>query len=397
VVIVDPTLQTFSIKCQFTKPSNVTCEQAFYIGKSKFEIILSPKDASTYKITDLVMSSKSKPKPRGNLTRFPKELIVELPKLNRMEIIAYTFDSVVFDDSIAKLEELLLLENKIKTFKSTLTGENSKISYLKLFANGITEIEADFFKGMNGLRRISLDRNQITKINPDAFKHLKMLYRINLSNNPLKTIQVEMFQSIPPNLNELILIKISISEFPNGAFKNFLNLTVIDLFQNNLKSFIARDLELKNCEKLYLGNNKIEKINLNGVAGLRKLLLGSNRLNTFNVTENGLTSCKKIELFKNNISEFTLNNVTNLEEINLESNKLKSISAEMFSEDAMLKKVSFRKNRITSIDKKFMDLLTKPNLTDFIINPCAKEEVISQKKVVNLKRCFKNFEKDDNG
>jgi Leucine-rich repeat (LRR) protein len=329
------------------------------------------------------------------LTKFPTELIAAVPNIREFAIYSYTFDKIEFDDTMANLDVLYVIINKLKTFKSTLTVENAKIRYIDLYYNELSTIEKDTFKNMNEMQIISVSTNRVMTIHPDAFKHMKYLKKLGLDHNPLKIIDLELFQSLQPNLNELILSSTDLYELPKAAFKNFVNLTLIDLQQNRLSTFNARDLQLSFCKTLDLSENKIYNISLHGVTGLVELDLASNFLSVFNSTEIGLTSCMTLKLNKNILRIFDARNLESLDEVDLAYNILTTLSTELFSEGITLKKYDFRSNHIKSIEKKFMKLLGTLLMVCFQGFPCAKEKTVQWwHEVYDLKQCFKNYEKE---
>jgi Leucine-rich repeat (LRR) protein len=204
---------------------------------------------------------------------------------------------------------------------------------------------------MIGLQVVSISCNRITTVHPEAFSHMKKLKKLALDYNPLKSFQVELFQSLQPNLMELILAATNLYEIPDGAFKNLVNLTLVDLQKNKLSNFNARELGLTYSKVLDLEGNKLYNVSLHGVKGLVELDLSSNYLNVFNATENGLTSCMTLKLGSNVLRNFEAKNVDNLDEVDLASNVLTTLSIELFPDGTTLKKYNFRNNHIKSIEK----------------------------------------------
>jgi Leucine-rich repeat (LRR) protein len=388
--------QSFYLSCKIYKvATRVECDEAYLTNKTDFELVLSPKNTSGKDITTISVSALFSPaKAKNNLTRFPVEWVEFFPKLSILQIFYYTMDSIVFDDSMAKLDQLYVTDNKLKLFETTLTAENAEISFLTITNNQLAKIDKDLFKGMNDMIALNLYGNKITSIHLESFAHMKKLEKINLNSNPLKSLPLEFYQSFPANMNQILLGSTGISEIPNGAFKNFNNLTGLSLYKNKLETFIARDVELSFCKLLDLGENMIKQVNFEGLKGLEELKLDYNMLTTFNATEVGLTSCEDLNIKKNNLTDFNLSNVEKLEEVYMESNKLTTIAADMFPEEANLTKLYVSRNQITSIDKNVIDLLAKPDLFGFYFNPCVKDEIINKTKIYYLKQCYKNFEKE---
>jgi Leucine-rich repeat (LRR) protein len=398
VLLIDLSSQSFYFSCreqkkELKKHLPIFCNQAYLTNKTNFELVLSPKNVSSKDVTDIYLWN-SRFQTMNNLTRFPSEMFDVFPKMLGLQIAFYTMESIVFDDSMAKLEDVFIFQSGLKSFKSTLTSENAEISFLNIFFNELSMVDKDTFKGMNDMRELSLSCNKISSVHHESFVHMKMLKKINLSANPLKSLAIELVQSFPANMDQINLAYTRLAEIPNGAFKNYINLTVLSLFKNNLKTFIARDLDLSYCKTLDLGNNTIEQVNFEGLKGLEELKLDNNLLTTFNASDVGLSSCEDISLSKNNLTDFNLANVENLEEVYMDLNKLTTISSELFPQDATLKNVSFQSNQITSVDKKILDLLAKPDLFGLALNPCTKKVTINGKDIFNYKQCFKNFEKE---
>jgi Leucine-rich repeat (LRR) protein len=392
LLTVDPSSQSFYFKCNVDSALKADCVEAKFTGKPEIEFDLKPKNSSLNNIK--AVSIAYRPNERLNLTRFPIELFAALQNLRDIYILSYSFDTIAFDDTMANLESLCTINNDLKTFKSTLMFQNARLINIDLYYNSITTIEKDTFNNMIGLQLVSLRTNRITSIHPEAFRHMNDLKKLVLNNNPLRSLHVELFQSLQPNLYELILAATEMIELPKGAFKNFDNLTLLDLQRNKLSTFDTRELELSYCKTLKLAENQIKSVSLNGVKGLVELNLSSNSLDYFNATEKGLMSCNVLILNKNHLTEFDLKNVEKLDEIDLESNELTTISSEMFPAGSKLTKYSFKHNRITSIDKKFFDHLENPNSFAFLNNPCVKEDKANGQKISSLKQCFENFSRN---
>jgi Leucine-rich repeat (LRR) protein len=393
VLLIDLSSQSFYLSCDFQgTATKIKCEQAYLTNKTDFELVLSPKHISSENISEIYFAAFYAPdsKIRNNLTRFPVEMFDFFPKMLKLQIIHYLMEMIVFDDSMTKLKYLFISDNELKYFKSTLTTETAEISFLSILGNQLTVVDQDTFKGMNNMRELDLFGNKITSIHPESFAHMKVLQKINLNKNQMKSLPLEFYQSFPANITQIILGSTGISEIPNGAFKNFNNLAGLSLYKNKLKTFIARDLELSYCKTLDLGSNTIEQVNFEGLKGLKSLDLDSNLLTTFYAAEVGLESCEYLNIDRNNLTDFNLSNVEKLDIVSMESNNLTRISSEMFSQDADLARVYFQSNQITSVDKKILDLLAKPDMIGLGKNPCVKYE----SRIYLLKQCFKNFEKE---
>jgi Leucine-rich repeat (LRR) protein len=386
--------QSIYLVCS-TDKKDAKCATAYYIQKSNSEIFLTPNIARDKVEVVYVSALHEKTQARkNNLTTFPYELIVEFPNMKKVSISSYAINTMVFDDSMWQIEDLVLAYNNITSFKSTLTRKNSEISYLALVSNPIKTIDSDSFANMFDMRGLYLYNNKISTIHHEAFKDMPVLKYITLSGNQLTSLSIEFIKSLSPDVVHLNLQTNQITELPESIFEKFNNFSFLNLGFNKLTFFDATLLKLSSVEILHLSWNVIKSLNLQGVKNLDIFDVSSNNLNSFNASEIGITSCRHIDVMSNKIEIINLTGVENMKIVKMAKNNLTTISKDMFPENFKPTKIFFESNQIKSIEKGFITTLGKQFVVAFINNPCAILMNPQDWESVSLDSCFKTFDKE---
>eukprot|EP01060_Flectonema_neradi_P018342 TRINITY_DN25148_c0_g1_i1.p1 TRINITY_DN25148_c0_g1~~TRINITY_DN25148_c0_g1_i1.p1 ORF type:complete len:246 (+),score=50.60 TRINITY_DN25148_c0_g1_i1:39-776(+) len=133
----------------------------------------------------------------------------------------------------------------------------------------------------------------------------------------------------------------------DSALKKVTTLRSLDLSNNGLKGDIdgvARHTELK---KLYLGNNKLQRLSLDKLSVLEELTATNNVIQNIDLTGN--LRLKKLLLSKNLLTTVMVSPECQLKEIDLSNNKLKSIPTQIMQLPS-LTSLNVSHNSIAGID-----------------------------------------------
>ncbi|XP_041460789.1 toll-like receptor 6 [Lytechinus variegatus] len=170
-----------------------------------------------------------------------------------------------------------------------------------LESNDLRHISVNDFTNILNLRQISLQYNAIVSL--QGFRSLPVLKSVFLKNNRIKTIHPETFSDCP-------------------------QLRYLDLYGNELESFLIPFDLTASIEFLYLGNNSIAQLDVDSFSRahkLQELFLGDNRLQ--NVKLLPIPTLRFLNLsgnLFNSIEKVNLESFSNLSELDLSENPIES-------------------------------------------------------------------------
>lgn len=226
----------------------------------------------------------------------------------------------------------------------------SRAHYLYLQNNYISEVTAEPFKNATEVRWINLANNRIHQINKQVFEKIPSLLYLYAQRNQLK----EVPSGLPASLEQLRLGRNRISKIPSGAFSKMGNLTLLDLYHNQLgDNGLGQNSfkDLKNLMQLNLAHNVLKKMPAGVPNGLIQLFLDKNsidgipkdyfkdfihlaflRLNRNQLSDKGLpknvfniTSLLDLQLSHNQLTSVPHFN-SHLEHLHLDHNSIESIN-----------------------------------------------------------------------
>ncbi|CAL8339612.1 unnamed protein product [Merluccius merluccius] len=214
----------------------------------------------------------------------------------------------------------------------------SRVHYLYLQNNYISELTAEPFANATELRWVNLANNRIKRIDKEVFGKVPSLLYLYLQKNQLREVPAQL----PVGLEQLRLSKNRISKIPANAFKKLEHLALLDLHHNELSD---RDLgkntfkDLTRLIQLNLARNILKKmpagvpasvIQLDYFEGLVHLAFV--RLNYNQLSDKGvpravfnLTTLLDLQLSHNQLSSVPLFNA-HLEHLHLDHNSIESIN-----------------------------------------------------------------------
>ncbi|XP_035257654.1 decorin-like [Anguilla anguilla] len=203
-------------------------------------------------------------------------------------------------------------------------------SLLDLQNNKISEIRENDFKALKGLHALILVNNVITIIHPKAFMPLGKLQRLYLSKNLLKDMPANM----PKSLQELRIHENKISKIKKASFQGLVNVIVMELGSNPLKSSGIDDgafADLKRVSYIRIADTNLTELPKGLPSSLSELHLDSNKITKVQVDRlKGLKTLAKLGLSFNEISVVengTMATMPHLRELHLDNNALTSVPA----------------------------------------------------------------------
>ncbi|KAF7660666.1 hypothetical protein LDENG_00276950 [Lucifuga dentata] len=205
----------------------------------------------------------------------------------------------------------------------------SRTHYLYLQNNFISEVTAEPFLNATEVRWINLANNRIHRINKQVFEKIPALLYLYVQRNKLK----EVPSGLPTSLEQLRLSRNLISKIPAGAFNKLANLTLLDLYHNQLSdNGLGKNSfkDLKSLMQLNLAHNVLTKMPAGVPNGLIQLFLDRNRIDDIPKDYfQGLTHLAFIRLNYNQLSNKgvpkTVFNISSLLDLQLSHNHFVSV------------------------------------------------------------------------
>ena len=155
------------------------------------------------------------------------------------------------------LTTLYLWGNQITHF--SLNCQNSKLIYIDLGRNYLTNLTRLDLKSINTLQTLRLEYNNITYVDCDAFRNITSLTSLYLDNNQIDQISFNQCQ-----FSQLRILSMRNNQFTslsNLNFKFIQTLQYLDLSYNQIDFIDNNTFEnLTSLGFLHLSNNKINNI-----------------------------------------------------------------------------------------------------------------------------------------
>ncbi|CAI9740771.1 glycoprotein Ib beta chain [Octopus vulgaris] len=273
-------------------------------------------------------------------------------------------------ESLTELQGIVLFKNNLYDIKN-IFKRNTKLTFLNLGSNQITEIGENDFENLSNLKYLDLTSNQITTINPKAFEPLVNLRYLVLQNNKLvdfsvlsytlKSLRVADFtnnrlervpKGLPESINDLRFGKNNITKIGKSDLKHISALQLLTLNENQINSIHDNAFNgLDNVKEIWLNSNELFTLPTKLPRNLVKLAINSNLISRI----------ERHAFVKSPL----------IEELTVETNKLTEIEPEAFSKLSMLKDLNLQSNELHTLSSGiFKDL---PNLVSLRLanNPIA--------------------------
>ncbi|XP_007669116.1 osteomodulin [Ornithorhynchus anatinus] len=209
----------------------------------------------------------------------------------------------------------------------TIPNIPSRTEQLNLQFNEIEAVTTTSFLNATSLKEIDLSHNKIKshKIDYGVFAKLSNLQQLHLDHNNLE----EFPFPLPNGLERLLLGYNEISRVHVHAMDGLINLTMLDLCNNQLHDSLLKGKSFSNMKKLMqinLCNNKLHSMPPDLPSSLMYLSLENNSISF--IPKNyfqGLQKLAALRMSHNNLQDipYDIFNLSNLVELNLGHNKLK--------------------------------------------------------------------------
>merc|ERR1712136_710056 len=236
----------------------------------------------------------------------------------------------------AMLETIQLGSNKLRTIEKSTFESNPKLKRLELDNNMLnSEMKLKISDFAEELEVINLAGNNLKEIQLMHQQPMNRVRIIDLSKNRLKYIPTELLM-LTPNTEELYLGRNKIGKVDTPDLAMLFSLRTLDLSENVLRYFEEEDV--------FYQNQLLETIILDGNALLElpeKLLANAHALRVFSATGNQISS----------ISNNFFNNCPFLEEVRLSGNKIgrSGLPRGLFGSNKLLKYVTVGNNDLEKL------------------------------------------------
>lgn len=221
-------------------------------------------------------------------------------------------------DNMTKLEDFYAEDNLIEDIPAGFFKNNRSINWITLYGNKLKSIEKGDFEGADSLTILDLGVNYIDDIEADAFEGLSSVTMIGLSENELTAL-------------------------PDGIFKPMAKtMTFLSIDCNDFRKIPDAVSDAKALKSFYADENKLTDISNIDFSGMKNLEL-------LNVMHNQIRNIPSGTFAKNDA----------LISIDLYDNELRSLSADVFSENARsnpLTKLDVRLNNMKVVDPDIIKL-----------------------------------------
>ncbi|XP_015910889.2 chondroadherin-like protein [Parasteatoda tepidariorum] len=161
-------------------------------------------------------------------------------KLRFENCIVRSFGDIPFSGLENSLETLYLytaIEKSHTEMDKFRLSRMKKLRYITIANNDIEEVGNHWFEGgPASLEQIVLSSNKIERIGEKAFASLVNLQLLYLNDNKIKSVARSMLPNPAKMLWSLNAKSNEIEELPTDAFEGYPNLNTVNLSQNRLKS-----------------------------------------------------------------------------------------------------------------------------------------------------------------
>ena len=270
------------------------------------------------------------------------------------------------------LRQLDLSGIKLKEFKN-LEGLNN-LHELSLINNELQEFPESLL-ALTELRMLSLGHNQLTEL-PESLGKLVNLERLELYLNSLSDSGSDSLA----NLKNLKVLNLSSNQGIPDIFEKLLDLEVLIISNNKLRTFPTSIFSLNNLKKLILNNNHLSSLptQFGNLVSLQFLDLSDNWLTSLPDTVANLSNLVDLNLKNNMLSrlpdsfgslttlkQLYLTNCTDLQELPLSFEELRNLelldlSGTKLDPYAQLLKVDYLRNFLenlsTGVKRKTIDI-----------------------------------------
>ncbi|KAK3877252.1 hypothetical protein Pcinc_018050 [Petrolisthes cinctipes] len=395
----------------FTRSAGVTILQISqsnlqHIGDSGFRGLENSLQSLT------IMHSKLTSVPQAALQRLSRLKSLDLEANNITELQSYSFFNMnlhtlnlkgngikliseyAFDGLEKSLEELNLMNNKLKQLPIPALRRLSKLRTLKATWNLISDVVSDGYSRLPSLHVLDLSSNRFTELSSSSLATMPALVSLLLYMNDISYIAGDTFIH-NSDLQSLYLSHNNIMSLATETFTYTLYIRVIDLGDNHLHS-LSDGLfsNLPELQELFLNNNNLLKIRNNTFVNATKLSVLYLQDNEIHSIESGTFANTEIlsnlQLSSNNLAEIPVDlfsTTRSLNSLSLDNNKLNILLEGTFASLIELRELRLQNNRLSSVERSVFSPL--PNLLELhlqnnVIEFIAKEAFSSLSNLQHL-------------
>lgn len=234
-----------------------------------------------------------------------------------------------FFEKFPKSEHLVFISTKVQLGNLVKSNNVKILSFLNCEISG--NENSNIFQHLPNLEELKFLKGKLDGItlNKKLLGNIPSLRKVEVVDSHFTHISQDVFKG-SPNVEKIYFENNTFNEFSREMFSELRNLKELSFVSHNIQSVLCEILP-KTIETLYLGNNRIEKLNFRGckfTRSLKNLNLYSNLIQKLDVhTFDDLENIEKIDLGRNKLSTFNneyIKNLKHLKWIGLNENSIPS-------------------------------------------------------------------------
>ncbi|KAG7172303.1 Chaoptin-like 1 [Homarus americanus] len=294
---------------------------------------------------------------------FPEEVLKPLTSLQWIALDNNNFRTISETAlySFGELRYFNMDSNRLSHIPKTLFHQNvhKKLGDIRLALNFLERVEVHTFANLDNLRTLVLTSNKIKTLHFESFKGLPKLNTVLLSDNQIEQIEPRAFSDIP-NLMELDLQHNRLREFSLAAFTNVstaIDALAINVSSNKIKELSVSSGPAPNIKSFDVSRNELKEVPVNFLGSialsLQRLYLGYNKIKKLDSSAFGdLEKLQMLILVHNGIEQIRSRAFASLEKVqfmDLSHNHLKNLPPECFTDVTFLRVLDLSNNELRSL------------------------------------------------
>ena len=219
---------------------------------------------------------------------------VKFTDLEVVDLWKASINAIKSIENCSKLKLLDLRLNNIQILPQNTFVNCKKLEKLILVKNEIAEVHEEVFAGLSEMKFLDLSLNLISILTPETFADLNKLESLVLSHNKLTNMD---FLSSFGSLQTLKMNQNQIATLNFNVLATHSMLHELHLKSNEISNIIpANDVTLKRLSYLDLEGNKLEALDLSGIAteALEYLDISGNQIKLIHVNMTRLQKLKTV-------------------------------------------------------------------------------------------------------
>ncbi|KAK8760848.1 hypothetical protein V5799_027885 [Amblyomma americanum] len=223
----------------------------------------------------------------------------------------------------SQLERLKFTQSDLGVLKSRSFYNITRLGWLTLDSNAITDLENESIAQLPRLKRLELGDNKLTRVPAGALQSLPALTQLFLERNEITKIEDLAFAELS-NLKEIDLSDNAIENLTDRTFKGLSGVSRLDMFRNKVQRLEARVFsgmpKLLELDLKYNGVTEVDPLAFDGLPQLSILYLAHNRLRILPAQMfMGAPNLITVDLSQNQLLTLTWRTVQDLRKIDSES------------------------------------------------------------------------------